>query len=129
MYKRQVYVAHINYEAKERELLERMLMLHNGTTAELPWGNREVIGVSMPRERHGVNRCRGFAYILWRNADLANRCIAIFHNQIFMGKRLDVKISARDFLVENCHVGKAVGGMPRLYEKVWHFPDEGQIEV
>ena len=121
-----VFIAHVKYDATEKELLERVLTL-NG---ELPWGHQEVIGVNFPREKMDERKSRGFAYVRWRTRELAQRCIKIFHNREFMGMHLDVNLSKPrrggdcDMMIEKHLVGTAIMGKRRLFEKVWHFPDE-----
>ena len=73
---------------------------------------------------------RGFAYIRWRTRELAQRCIEMFHNREFQGMRLDVSLSESrngergDIAIEKHLVGTAIAGKPRLFEKVWQFPEE-----
>ena len=122
-----MYIAHVNYAAKEKHFLPPILRLHDGNAASLPWGNREVIGVAFPREK-GTTRSAGYAYVLWRNRDLANRCVNMYHGREYLGKKLDVKISDRDFEVKRRFAGRAETGKPRIYEQVWHFPDDAENE-
>ena len=119
-----VFIAHVRM--MHGVLLEKILML-NG---ELPWGHQEVVGVKFPRESSEEGKFRGFAYIRWRTRELAQRCIEMFHNREFQGMRLDVSLSESrngergDIAIEKHLVGTAIAGKPRLFEKVWQFPDE-----
>ena len=77
--------------------------------------------------RHADRTFKGFCYIKWRTREYAQRCIGIFHSTPYMTKRLDIMISKKgEMKIYARHLGLANFVHPRIFEQVWHFPDENE---